>query len=101
MAQGRCEILHIMDYIYEGEVNIYQNDLDAFLDVAQKLKIQGLVGSGQDLKEVEIQNYTKGEHSEDMFNDNVNQEQSIQPLKMNPNDRQPSPNKNSFPHNIF
>ena len=34
----------IMDYIYQGEVQILQSDLDAFLDVAQKLKIEGLIG---------------------------------------------------------
>ena len=34
----------VMDYIYQGEVQIYQNDLDHFLDVAQKLNIEGLIG---------------------------------------------------------
>merc|ERR1712115_209208 len=32
----------VMDYIYQGEVQIYQNELDNFLEVAEKLKIQGL-----------------------------------------------------------
>ena len=54
------ELTHIMEYIYEGELNIYQNELDAFLDVAQKLKIQGLVGSGPDLETTE--NHTKEEN---------------------------------------
>ena len=43
------ELTHIIDYIYEGEVNVYQNELDDFLDVAQRLKIQGLVGSGPEV----------------------------------------------------
>ena len=34
----------IMDYIYQGEVQILQSDLDSFLDVAQQLKIEGLIG---------------------------------------------------------
>ena len=34
----------IIDYIYQGEVQILQSDLDAFLNVAQKLKIEGLIG---------------------------------------------------------
>ena len=33
----------ILDYIYNGEVQIYQDQLDSFLESAQKLKIQGLV----------------------------------------------------------
>ena len=32
----------VLDYIYQGEVQIYQEDLNVFLDVAQKLKIEGL-----------------------------------------------------------
>ena len=35
----------MMDYIYEGEVQILQDDIDEFLDVAQKLKIENLIGS--------------------------------------------------------
>ena len=37
----------VMDYIYQGEVQIYQDDLDHFLDVAQKLNIEGLIGGSQ------------------------------------------------------
>jgi len=36
----------ILNYIYEGEVNIYQEQLDNFLNVAQKLKIEGLMAVG-------------------------------------------------------
>ena len=32
----------IIDYIYHGEVQIYQEQLDGFLDVAQRLRIAGL-----------------------------------------------------------
>ena len=33
----------IMDYIYDGEVQVYQEQLDSFLTVAQKLMIAGLL----------------------------------------------------------
>ena len=33
----------IIDYIYHGEVQIYQEQLDPFLDVAEKLKVSGLI----------------------------------------------------------
>ena len=36
----------VLDYIYQGEVLIYQDDLNSFLDVAQKLKIEGLLSNG-------------------------------------------------------
>ena len=34
----------ILDYIYQGEVNLYQDQLDSFLESAQKLEIEGLLG---------------------------------------------------------
>ena len=58
----------IMDYIYQGEVQLFQKDLDNFLDTAQKLKIDGLIGgkeedSNQDLYASEIENTLKSEYS--------------------------------------
>ena len=41
------ELNFVMDYIYNGEVQISQNDLDNFLDIAQKLKIDGLIAGSQ------------------------------------------------------
>ena len=36
------ELEYILDYIYRGEVNIFQEHLDRFLDIAAKLKLEGL-----------------------------------------------------------
>ena len=33
------------NYIYEGEVQLLQDDLDSFLEIANKLKIGGLYGA--------------------------------------------------------
>ena len=44
------ELSHILDYIYQGEVKLYQEDLDIFLDKAQQLQIKGLL-QGQDEKD--------------------------------------------------
>ena len=40
----------VTDYIYHGEVQVRQNDIDKFLDVAQKLKVSGLNQDGNDQK---------------------------------------------------
>ena len=45
----------ILDYIYYGEVNIYQEHLDSFLESAQKLEISGLIGNNQDSSDTENQ----------------------------------------------
>ena len=42
------DLLLVMDYIYQGEVQILQTDLDRFLSVAQQLKIEGLIGGDND-----------------------------------------------------
>ena len=34
-----------MEFIYKGEANIYQEDLDGFLAIAEELQLKGLVGS--------------------------------------------------------
>merc|ERR1712243_282720 len=44
------ELEHILDYIYAGEVKLYQEDLEIFLGIAQKLKIKGLIGEDEKRK---------------------------------------------------
>ena len=39
------ELNFVMDYIYNGEVQIFQEELDEFLNIAQKLQINGLISS--------------------------------------------------------
>ena len=41
------DLSNVLDYIYNGEVQIFQDDLDRFLAVAQKLKLEGLGGEVQ------------------------------------------------------
>ena len=39
------DLVAIVDFIYHGEANIYQEDLDGFLALAEELQLKGLVGS--------------------------------------------------------
>jgi len=50
------DIQNIMDYIYNGELQIYQENLDRFLVVAQKLKLQGLIENILPEKEEKVKN---------------------------------------------
>ena len=43
----------ILDYIYHGEVNLFQEQLDSFLESAQKLEIEGLLGVNTNKQEQE------------------------------------------------
>ena len=41
------DIENVLDFIYKGESQIFQEDLDRFLQIAQKLKLEGLLGNGE------------------------------------------------------
>ena len=45
------DLNNVMDYIYYGEVNVYQEDLERFLKIAERLRLEGLMG-GDDIKRV-------------------------------------------------
>ena len=47
----------VMDYIYQGEVKIFEEDLNNFLDVASKLKIEGLMGGVNNRSTVKKEDY--------------------------------------------
>lgn len=45
------DIEKVMDYIYYGEMKIYQDDIDRFLDVGHRLGLEGLVPQTDSTKE--------------------------------------------------
>ena len=42
------DLKNVLDYVYQGEVQIFQENIDRFLNIAQILKIDGLLSSGED-----------------------------------------------------
>ena len=46
-----AELQCVLDYIYQGEVQIYQEQLDRFLVVAQRLQLEGLIKEEPDVQE--------------------------------------------------
>ena len=51
------DLVHLVNFIYNGEVNIYQEDLDDFLTLAQEMEIKGMkeVATGSKDNNVEKQ----------------------------------------------
>ena len=43
-------LLAIVDFLYYGEANIYQENLDNFLNIAEELKLKGLNSGGGELE---------------------------------------------------
>ena len=50
------ELNNVLDYVYHGEVSIHQDDLDRFLSVAQRLKLEGLIAEQNVFNMLEEQN---------------------------------------------
>ena len=42
------DISAIIDFLYNGEANVYQENLDSFLSIAEELQLKGLEGNGND-----------------------------------------------------
>merc|ERR1712133_92555 len=59
------DLTNVLDYIYNGEVQIFQEDLDRFLAIAQKLKLEGLLGGADQSKEETYHVGGKNEKEED------------------------------------
>ena len=54
------DLLAIVDFLYRGEVNVFQENLDSFLAVAEELQLKGLMGkTGEDVENDLDQKYTK------------------------------------------
>ena len=55
-------LIDVLDYMYNGEVNLYQEEIDVFLQSAQKLKIKGLTQKLQ-----EENTFTENEENKSIF----------------------------------
>ena len=48
------EIENVLDYAYHGEVSICQNDLDRFLAIAERFKLEGLIADENNSQSIEV-----------------------------------------------
>ena len=42
------DLRNVLDYVYDGEVKIHQEDLDRFMSIAIKLSLEGLIGNEEE-----------------------------------------------------
>ena len=76
------ELYRVMDYIYEGEVQLLQDDLDSFLEIANKLKICGLYGVRTEKLEDAVEpNESKFENHKEYKDEDVDVMQAVQRTK--------------------
>ena len=43
------DMLAIIDFLYSGEANVYQENLDSFLAIAEELQLKGLMGKTEEI----------------------------------------------------
>ena len=72
-----ADLDNILNYIYDGEVNIYQDDLDRFLAVAQRFKLEGLLGDPQQQQEEENCVEEEPQYSVPLMSDNFAQSKNV------------------------
>ena len=56
-------LVAIMDFLYHGEANVLQNDLDSFLALAEEFKLRGLTGNSQSDEEQQKEVLKNNQHS--------------------------------------
>ena len=47
------DLTNVLDYIYNGELQIFQDDLDRFLLIAERLKLDGLTGQETQMDDIQ------------------------------------------------
>ena len=73
------DLTNVLDYIYNGEVQIYQDNLDRFLAVAQKFKLEGLLGGEDQSEEIAYNDTTSNVKEEDCIQ---NYESYVMPVQL-------------------
>ena len=56
------DVRNMMDYMYNGELQIFQDDLDRFINIAQRFKLEGLITIDDDAAQEEEINVKETEH---------------------------------------
>ena len=74
---GFKELSQILDYIYDGEVQLFQEEVGNFFSTAQKLKIDGLIGGEARGNEQKFKSVEPFENMEEGEIEEVNTEMSI------------------------
>ena len=62
------DLKNVLDYVYDGEVKILQEDLHRFLNVAQKLKLEGLIRNSEQESESAVSKLEHQNESNPVWN---------------------------------
>merc|ERR1740122_432647 len=57
------ELINVLSFMYQGEVNVAQEDLNTFLSVAEELQVKGLTQGGQQSQQSSVKHKSESDHS--------------------------------------
>merc|ERR1719509_231080 len=69
----------MIDFLYFGEANVYQENLDSFLAVAEELQLKGLMGSGAEEEAEESNKPTKKKSQKSVQQKSFRQQDALTP----------------------
>ena len=69
------ELQDILDYMYNGKINIFQEGLDKFLSIAQRFRIMGLLQNEEENVDSNDQQYQTNQ--EDTLNESVSKDEAL------------------------
>ena len=64
------DIENVLDFIYTGELHMFQEDLDRFLHIAKRLKIDGIIGIKDNLASTVVKDEPQN-FEEDILDENI------------------------------
>ena len=62
-----ADMKNILDFLYNGELQIYQDHLDNFLDIAQRFQLEGLIQGKEENKDAETEQFDTKSDPEDYY----------------------------------
>ena len=78
---SKQDITNVLDYMYNGEVHIFQEDLDRFLSIAQRLRLEGLLEGGAESDEQQTTQQTN-DYIEEKLSERSYEEKPTTPLDL-------------------
>ena len=87
------DLVAIVDFMYHGEANIYQDDLDGFLALADELQLKGLTGSNNENIEKQVQQNAPTKIETGSNDKSINKEEINIKNKINTNPQNETVNK--------
>jgi len=77
------DLVAMVDFLYYGEANVFQENLDSFLAAAEELQLKGLMGSSKESEDIEYKQPPKKKAQTNMQSDHFKLHEALSPVSPN------------------